>query len=668
MSSARKAIITLSSTTIRVLVYVFLRWIPAHPVPPIILTALLVYFGSIWPVKERVDDGSRREVYSGTISSGKESKRINLQRDIGEDGRRNESRRQHASKNREEAHVSAFKSLLTGVPSTTSKAASRATIGVNIFLSLLAFDFMLRGLLFYPTNELSFSRVGYVSSTTAKILVREPKQNLPLRISYQELSDDRAGPAVTVGTLDPLDESTDFTYPVSITGLNPSTKYRYSLSNNQSGEFTTAPELGSPKSKELTFVTSSCIKPNFPYNPFSHPFQIHGIDVLTSTLTRLGEALRPSFMLFLGDFIYIDVPWRFGSSVQHYRSEYRRVYSSPSWRIPPDSPANIPWIHTLDDHEIANDWASGNSTPPYPAAVDPYLHYHVNVNPPIPEHPHSIPSNTSYFSFINGPASFFLLDTRTYRSEPSREDSSMLGFAQLQALIEYILRPESEGVKWKIITSSVPFTKNWHVGTPDTWGGFLKERRTIFEAMWKAELELGVRIVLLSGDRHEFAATRFPDPILSSTSAPEPFSGAGRGIHEFCVGPLSQFYLPVRSYHQEDDEDVAIKYVPDGNFKFGLISIKADESEQPTSRLTYSLYVNGKETWRYTLETPLAATRGRALPPGKVVFDYVDNWEEQVRQRAGKWAAYAGERSGWLGRAMGKAWDEFLRSARVDEA
>ncbi|KMU74697.1 hypothetical protein CISG_00627 [Coccidioides immitis RMSCC 3703] len=538
--------------------------IPAHPVPPIILTALLVYFGSIWPVKERVDDGSRREVYSGTISSGKESKGINLQRDIGEDVLSNESRRQHASRNREEAPVSAFKSLLTGVPSTTSKAASRATIGVNIFLSLLAFDFILRGLLFYPTNELSFSRVGYVSSTTAKILVREPKQNLPLRISYQELSDYRAGPAVTVGTLGPLDESTDFTYPVSITGLNPSTKYR--------------------------------------------------------------------------------------------------------WRIPPDSPANIPWIHTLDDHEIANDWASGNATPPYPAAVDPYLHYHVNVNPPIPEHPHSIPSNTSYFSFINGPASFFLLDTRTYRSEPSHEDSSMLGFAQLQALIEYILRPEPEGVKWKIITSSVPFTKNWHVGTPDTWGGFLKERRMIFEATWKAELELGVRIVLLSGDRHEFAATRFPDPILSSTSAPESFSGAGRGIHEFCVGPLSQFYLPVRSYHQEDDEDVAIKYVPDGNFKFGLISIKADEGEQPTSRLTYSLYVNGKETWRYTLETPLAATRGRALPPGKVVFDYVDNWEEQVRQRAGKWAAYAGERSGWLGRAMGKAWDEFLRSARVDEA
>ncbi|WEW56081.1 chitinase/phosphodiesterase/alkaline phosphatase [Emydomyces testavorans] len=601
-------------------------------------------------------------------SSVKKSRSKKLRNDTGESGNRSESLRQHSSNARGEKPVSALRSLLTGIPSTTSRPASLATISVNIFLVVLSLDFVLRGLIFYSTKDLSFSRVGYVSSTTAKILVREPNKNLPIRVTYQEIGDGVLGRTVTTGTLYSLEESTDFTYPIKITGLKPSTKYRYSLSNSQSGVFVTAPEPGSSESKKVTFVTSSCIKANFPYSPFSHPFRIHGIDILTSTLEKLSSKVRPAFMLFLGDFIYIDVPWRFGSSVQHYRSEYRRVYSSPSWRIGPDSPANIPWIHTLDDHEIANDWASGNVTPPYPAAADPYLHYHVSVNPPIPEHSYSIPSNTTYFSFIHGPASFFLLDTRTYRSQPLRNDSTMLGSAQLHSLLEYISRPEPEGVKWKIITSSVPFTKNWHVGTPDTWGGFLKERRTIFETMWRAELELGVRVVLLSGDRHEFAATRFPDPILSSTSTPEAFSGAGRGVHEFCVGPLNQFYLPIRSYSQEDNEDVAIKYVPDGNFKFGLIDIDLDESgEQPTSYLTYSLYVDGKEVWKYKLSALLAATTGRALPSGEVIMDGTENWEEKLRKNAGEWAGYARQRSGWLGHASGRAWNGLLRGGRIDE-
>lgn len=565
--------------------------------------------------------------------------------------------------------ISALWSLLTGIPSTTSTVASLATIGVNVLLTALALDFVLRGALLYSTKDLAFSRVGYVSPTTGKILIREPNDNLPIRVSYQEIDDGDVGPATTVGTLNFLEESTDYTYAVQIPGLKPSTKYRYSLSNNQSGTFTTAPEPGSAESNKLAFVTSSCIKPNFPYNPFSHPFRIHGVDVLTSTLERLGSKIRPAFMLFLGDFIYIDVPWRFGSSVEHYRDEYRRIYSSPSWQIPPDSPANIPWIHTLDDHEIANDWASGNQTAPYPAAADPYLHYHVSVNPPIPDHSYSIPANTTYFSFTNGPASFFLLDTRTYRTHPNREDSTMLGSAQLQSLLDYISRPEPEGVKWKFVTSSVPFTKNWHVGTADTWGGFLNERRTIFEAMWKAEADLGVRIVLLSGDRHEFAATRFPDPVLSSTSAPESFRGAGRGIHEFCAGPLSQFYLPVRSYSQEDEEDVAVKYVPDGNFKFGLINIDTEEvADQPTSYMTYSLYVDGKEVWRYQLSVPLEATRGRALPPGQVILDEVDNRRENFKE---DWVSRVGlaykNNSGWFKQAIRTAWDRLLRSSRVDE-
>lgn len=555
--------------------------------------------------------------------------------------------------------VTVLKSFLTGLPSTTSKAATKATIAINLFLAVLTLDFVFRGSI-YPTEGLSFSRVGYISPTSARILVREPHQeSFPLHLWYQKMADANENTLVEANTLHSLNDSTDFTFPFILNDLESSTQYRYVFSNSLSGEFTTAPASGSSSSNRLTFLTSSCIKPNFPYNPLSHPLRIPGLETMSRVVAKFPPLSRPAFMLFLGDFIYIDVPIRFGYSVSHYRREYQKVYSSPSWKAPPGS-ADMPWIHTLDDHEIANDWASGNTTPPFTAAVEPYHHYHVSVNPPIPENSYSIRTNTTYFSFTNGPASFFLVDTRTYRSEPSLENSTITGSAQLRSLLDFISRPEPGGVKWKIVSSSVPFTKNWQVGTSDTWGGFLNERRTVLEAMWNAERELGVRIVLLSGDRHEFAAARFPDPSLSSApEPPETFTGAGRGIHEFCVGPMSQFYLPVRSYRQEDNEDVTVKYAPDGNFKFGAINIDIDgEGQDRFSYLTYSLYVNEEVVWKYRLSTPLDRKRLHSVfTPGEVLLDRV---EKPLSRAFGRVRTILDHASASM--------QSILRSERVDEA
>lgn len=514
------------------------------------------------------------------------------------------------------------------------------TVLVNIVLSLLVLDFLIRGLVLYPGTNLAFSRVGYVSPTTANLLVREPDAaQLPLGIYYQEAA--QTSEWIQEGTIYTVDNTTDFTVPVTLHNLKPSTAYRYSLSNNKTGSFTTAPHPGSKADTKLSFLTSSCLKPNFPYNPFSHPLRIIGIEQLSDFIGQL--TLRPAFMLFLGDFIYIDVPHRFGSSVAHYRSEYRRVYSSPSWSYG-DPATSIPWLHTLDDHEIANDWSKGNTTAPYPAAVDPYVHYHVSVNPPVP--PLASRENTTYFSFTNGPASFFMLDTRTYRSKPSQANSTMLGSAQLHSLLAFLGRPEPANVRWKMVASSVPFTKNWRVGTSDTWGGFLRERRTVFEAMWRAERDLGVRIVLLSGDRHEFGAIHFPDPNIDSMANDSTPNSAGEGLHEFCVGPLNMFYLPIRSFRQTDAEDVTVKYIPDGNTKFGLVDIESENEivdtvtksgrpstiSVPSSVLTYSLFVDGEVVWKYKLGVPLlevggaqatavAGAKHARLPPGKVLLD-----------------------------------------------
>lgn len=559
------------------------------------------------------------------------------------------------------------------------------TVLINIVLALLTLDFVGRGFILYPSNDLAFSRIGYVSPTTANLLVREPDPaQLPLIVYYQPTEEDPSR-WTEEGVIYSLTDATDFTTTVTIKNLEPSSAYRYSLSNNLTGSFVTAPMPGSKSANRLSFLTSSCMKANFPYNPLSHPLRIPGLEMMTETVNRLPSLLRPAFMLFLGDFIYVDVPQRFGSSISHYRSEYRRVYSSPSWNKAQDG---LPWIHTLDDHEIENDWSKGNTTAPYPAAAEPYIHYHVSANPPIPPTPFAKPENTTYFSFINGPASFFMVDTRTYRSEPAQPNSTILGSAQLQSLLAFLSRPEPAEVRWKIVASSVPFTKNWHVGTTDTWGGFLNERRTVFEAMWRAERELGVRIVLLSGDRHEFGATRFPDPELGLTHEELLPNTAGEGLHEFCVGPLNMFYLPIRTYRQDDNEDVAIKYIPDGNTKYGLIDIDVQDElittptgktiSVPSSVFTYSLYVNTDLIWKYSLAVPLpgheAAVASAStwkhprFPPGKLLLDDREQvtWDASIKTVIGRVEETVGRvRSYVLGQAY-ELLDRVRRVERVD--
>ncbi|KAJ5562515.1 hypothetical protein N7535_003034 [Penicillium sp. DV-2018c] len=610
MVSPRRIAVATSSATIRLTAFMFLRWIPGHHCVPIVFTSLMVYLSSIFLIKDTAPQERQK-------------------------GKPQDSNSRNPVSNGPKTGDSVLKTLLTGLPSAKRPLWTRLTILINVLLALLTVDFLFRGYLLYPSEKVSFSRIGYVSPTTANLVFREPDSDrLPMAVMYQEVN---AEPHwYEEGIVYKLDNSTDFTATVTLKDLKPATHYRYSLSNDKFGTFTTAPMPGTQEAARLSFVTSSCLKPNFPYNILSHPLRVPGLELMTDALAKLPKLLRPSFMLFLGDFIYIDVPWRFGSSKAHYRSEYRRIYSSPSWSHGPDEhrAIDLPWLHTLDDHEIENDWSQGNKTAPYPAAADPFIHYHVRGNPPIPTSPQAHPDNVTYFSFTQGPASFFMLDTRTYRTEPSSENSTILGNAQLKSLLTYIATPEPAGVYWKIISSSVPFTKNWHVGTSDTWGGFLRERRSVFEAMWRAERELGIRIVLLSGDRHEFGATRFPDPSLELGPEMLEPNSAGHGVHEFSVGPLSMFYLPVRTYRQTDDEDVAVKYAPTGNSKFGLVEIADDVEvvhsgtpvEVRSSALTYSLYVDGEVVWRYRLSVPLDrddSLDGPVLPPGRVLRDEI---------------------------------------------
>jgi alkaline phosphatase D len=495
-----------------------------------------------------------------------------------------------------------WQTLLLGLPSPRSTVLNVITTGINLLLVLAVVDIIYRAPLLHPSHDLSFARVGFVSDRSARILLREPDpKKLPVFLSYRKMNPTQQDDAwKAAGRVTTLTNETDFTSALEISRLSPENHYQYVFSNDHTGYFTTAPRPGYPTTLnggKYTFLTTSCIKPRFPYNPFSHPLHIPGLD----HLSKLIPTLHAQFMLFLGDFIYIDVPHRFGSTIETYRREYRQVYSSPSWA---PAASSLPWLHVIDDHEIANDWDS-NTTGIYSSAIDPYTHYHASVNPP------TYRNSKTYYTFTQGPASFFLLDTRRYRdpefSQPANSSSkTMLGAAQLADLLSFLRAPTPSGVRWKIIGSSIPFTKNWKINAMDTWAGYLHERQTILSAMWDTSLKphrsntaTSVRIIILSGDRHEFAATAFPPPKGSQY----PPSAT---VHEFSTSPLSMFYLPIRTYWQSkgDDDDVAIKYIPDGNSKLGAVEIESPHGRDGNSTLRYRLFVDGKEKWSYLLTSP----------------------------------------------------------------
>ncbi|KAK1821611.1 hypothetical protein LTR12_004005 [Friedmanniomyces endolithicus] len=646
MNEAAKYATALSSLALRLGAYVFLRW----PFPPAILALLAVYIPSFIynfvhtspyeVVADELDIVARQPPAADEDATRR--------REVDEPAKLDDGPELEVEETivLEERDAQPFMTLLTGLPSSTSLLLSALTFIINLALVAMVCDLTWRGTIFHQSHDLSMARTGYVSDTSARILVREADaRQYPIFVSYRYADPPYMGVAPggaphdsawkSGGSINWLDNSTDFTGTFTLNGLTSDTRYHWVVSNNHTGFFTTAPRPGHTSERvgtvgTFTFLHTSCLKNNFPYNPFSHTLSNAGLKHLATAL----QGIKAQFMLFLGDFIYIDVPRRHGSTVEDYRREYRQMYASPDW---PAASRELPWIHTYDDHEFANDW-DGNTTGIFAAANDPYQHYHISVNPPAAR------KGETYFSFTQGPATFFILDTRRYRSPNDATNGTdsvtgdatktMLGRQQLSDLLAWLKRPEAPGIRWKIVVSSVPFTKNWWFGAQDTWRGYLGERQIILEAMWDVGLKGGTGVIVLSGDRHEFAATAFPpppdgkeeviglgpigiganslNPILAPVSAGLrtrrkrwPLSAT---VHEFSASPLSMFYLPIRTYAESSTSedylsDVCIKYIPDGNSKFGAVSM----SSPPTSDqsiLHYRLFVDGVEAWSYTVTTP----------------------------------------------------------------
>ncbi|KAF5691953.1 alkaline phosphatase D [Fusarium denticulatum] len=439
---------------------------------------------------------------------------------------------------------------------------------INLACLVAVLDFLFRSHILHQSAELSFSRIGYVDHTTARIVLRAPISDY-VQITVTAASDGQAETQVLKSVL--LSEHSDYVGTVLVEGLEPDTPYTYSTNTSHTGSFRTLSQPGSAL-KPWSLVTSSCIKPFYPYNPLDHGLRIKGLEYLSKYLSKSSVDM----VLFLGDFIYIDLPIPLGWDADAYSNAYRQVYASPSW-----SPhlRSTPWIHVYDDHEIINDWA-GNDTGLYKTAMQPFWNYHGNANPPS-----EYGADKTYYTFRYQGVAFFVLDTRRYRCDNGMmngPEKTMLGISQLVALKDW-LKSESD---WKVVVSSVPFTRNWRgPDSADSWSGFLWERDSILNTM-----KQNGGAIILSGDRHEHATTLFPA-----------IEKGDKPVIEFSTSPLNQFYEPFDRFHKEiEDTDLSIYSHPWGSSKFGKVTF--DTTQPGRLHVHYDLVVDGIKVWEYDWE------------------------------------------------------------------
>ncbi|KAH9436415.1 hypothetical protein MCOR02_000087 [Pyricularia oryzae] len=147
--------------------------------------------------------------------------------------------------------------ILLGWVDVTRPLLSAVGALVNIICVVSAVDFVYRAHYLHQNHDLSFSRMGYTTSTSASIVIRAPDSPV-VEINARP---DFAAP----GVQRPLSSMGSHKKPTG-------TPYVYTTNASHAGSFRT------PKQhpKQWTMIQTSCIKPFYPYHPADHALSIKG--------------------------------------------------------------------------------------------------------------------------------------------------------------------------------------------------------------------------------------------------------------------------------------------------------------------------------------------------------------------------------------------------------
>ncbi|GAA2448536.1 alkaline phosphatase D family protein [Actinomadura vinacea] len=348
-----------------------------------------------------------------------------------------------------------------------------------------------------------------------------------VRVEYEVARDERFQSVVRRGAAVASPELGHSVHP-EVHGLEPDREYFYRFRAGGEispvGRTRTTPAAASMP-RELNFAFTSCAAWHDGYFTAYDHMAEEDLDLI----------------VHLGDYIYeLEInaannqraeaaPPQLGTEafdLARYRLQYSFYKAEEPLR---KAHARFPWIHTLDDHEVVNDWAADKvlrGRHPNPDPVEfakrrtaAFQAFYENL----PLRSAQLPSGTRIRLHRRLPygrlADITMIDTRQYRDpqpcnhgngtgkttgceERFDTDRSILGAAQRDWLVEEFSRSRAH---WQILGNQAPMAQTDEDPGPgqllslDPWDGYVADRDRVLAA---AD-ERGVRnLVVITGDRH----------------------------------------------------------------------------------------------------------------------------------------------------------------------
>ena len=404
----------------------------------------------------------------------------------------------------------------------------------------------------------------------------------PVTVEYEVAEDERFARVVRRGAAVATRELAHSVHP-EVDGLAPDRWYYYRFRAGSAispvGRTRTAPAYDSHPDR-LRFVFASCQAWSDGYYTGYEHIAAEDIDLV----------------VHLGDYIYEDAVSgrRTGRSVEsHLRPEardlagYRLRYALSKVEQPLQrAHALFPWLVTMDDHEVDDNWAAGSSGIDIDIDILPVvfrarraaafraMYEHQPLR--LAQRPSGTHVHLHRRYHYGDLADITMLDTRQYRTRQSslngditteREDRTaadrtILGGAQRDWLVDGFTRSRA---RWQIIGNQVPLGQTDHDPGPatavstDAWDGYVADR----DALLGAATDRDVRnLVVITGDRHENYASDLrrdyadPDsPVVGSEFTGTSLTSGGDGVDIYDHGrrlldanPDLRFFNAQRGY------------------------------------------------------------------------------------------------------------------------
>jgi 3-phytase/alkaline phosphatase D len=320
-------------------------------------------------------------------------------------------------------------------------------------------------------------------------------------------------------------------YKAEFDQLKPGTRYRYTAQDAEGkslvGTFRT-PNLSGKKHGLRFGVTGDWRQELAPY-PAIKNIAARNLD----------------FFVAEGDTIYADyvspgVPKKQAKTLEEYRAKHAENllprYGLNTWA---DARASTAFFATIDDHEVANDFAGGapsdsdgrfevagkylNDTPMYKNGLQAFTEFYPIRDTRYTESDPLYSGKPKLYRTqqFGDDAAIFILDTRSYRSKPIPSvpnnkltdadaiaefwknayapDRTLMGTPQKAQLKADLLAAQKAGVTWKFILNPEPIQNLGVLIGEDRWDGYSTERTELLQFITENKV---TNVVFITADFH----------------------------------------------------------------------------------------------------------------------------------------------------------------------